>query len=75
MLTALRSSEVQLPGDGDQVTRPQQTYLIQWLLSHDPVSRQVPSFDWSMLTILSSHWSQYHLGSAFEVKYTSKGSF
>ena len=28
------------------------------------------AYHWSMLTILSSHWSEYYFGSTFEVKHT-----
>ena len=50
VLTSLRSGEILLPEDWDQVTRPQQTYLVKWLLSHDPTSR--PTSD----QLLQSDW-------------------
>ena len=50
MLTSLRSSDISLPDDWDQETRPQQTYIVKWLLNHDPVSR--PTSD----QLLASDW-------------------
>ena len=46
----MRSRDISLPDDWDQVTRPQQTYIVKWLLDHDPMSR--PSSD----QLLQSDW-------------------
>ena len=37
VLTSLRTSDISLPDDWDQ--GPQETYIVKWLLSHDPLSR------------------------------------
>ena len=49
-MNALRSSDIVLPDDWDRSTRPQQTYIVKWLLGHDPGSR--PTSD----QLLASDW-------------------
>ncbi len=39
VLTALRSSEIKLPGDFDERLLMQQVHIIRWLLDHDPTKR------------------------------------
>ena len=50
VLTSLRSSDIVLPSDWDQETRPQQTFIVKWLLDHAPMSR--PTSD----QLLQSDW-------------------
>ena len=50
VLTRLRSAEVCLPEDWEEVGSPQQSYLLAWLLDHDPLARptsaELAQSDW-----------------------------
>ena len=50
VLNQLRSVDIQLPMDWDQNSHVQQTYIIKWLLNHDPTNR--PTSD----ELLNSDW-------------------
>ena len=50
VLTRLRSAEVLLPEDWEEVGSPQQSYLLTWLLDHEPLNRptsaELAQSDW-----------------------------
>ena len=50
VLTGLRSGDMKLPEDWEQVASPQQTYILTWLLKHDPLQRpssqELAKSDW-----------------------------